>query len=145
MIWVCGAFRWNELNHEVSRAADAALASLFNVVPEARTLAATAEGVLVFPTIVNRSGIQSGHGVLRQQDRNVGFYIFGSHGLQAAVETFAYALFFMSDSALRHLNHRRGFKPGVESSIVVVDVDRARALTPTTAHTTMPSSSTGMG
>jgi lipid-binding SYLF domain-containing protein len=48
------------------------------------------------------------------------------------VQVFGYALFFMSDSALRYLDTSGGFELGSGPSIVILDTGGARALTTST-------------
>src|SRR5439155_27187902 len=73
---------------------------------------------------------------LGRQGKTVGYYntVAASYGLQAGVQEFGYALFFMSDSALGYLDRSDGFELGVGPSIVVVDAGKAKALTTTTAQ-----------
>ncbi len=65
----------------------------------------------------------------------MGYYnmVAGSYGLQAGVQSFDYAMFFMTDSALDYLNSSAGFEVGVGPSVVVVDAGIAKSLTTTTA------------
>jgi lipid-binding SYLF domain-containing protein len=122
---------------EIDRDVDAALANMYATVPNARQLGGQAKAVLVFPSIVKAGfllGAQYGEGALRQRGKTVGYYnsAAASYGLQAGVQTFGYALFFMSDSAVNYLNTSGGFELGVGPSIVVLDAGTARALTSTT-------------
>ena len=122
---------------EINRNVDAALASMYASVPETRQLASRAKAVLVFPNIVKAGflfGAQYGEGALRERGKTVGYYnsAAASYGLQAGVQVFGYALFFMSDSALKYLSTSGGFELGVGPSIVVLDAGAARALTSTT-------------
>ena len=122
---------------EIDRAVDNALGLMFNSNPDARQLSERARGVLVFPDIVKAGflfGAQYGEGALRQRGRTTGYYnsVAASYGLQAGVQVFGYALFFMSDSALRYLDTSGGFELGSGPSIVVLDVGAARALTTST-------------
>ena len=110
---------------------------MYAAVPDTRQLASRAKAVLVFPNIVKAGflfGAQYGEGALRQRGKTVGYYnsVAASYGLQAGVQAFGYALFFMSDSALNYLNTSGGFELGVGPSIVVLDEGAARALTSTT-------------
>ena len=121
----------------IDRDVDAALARLYGSDPSARSLGSEARGVLVFPAIVKAGflfGAQYGEGALRRQGRPAGYYntVAASYGLQAGVQKFGYALFFMSDSALQYLDTSGGFEVGVGPSIVVLDAGTARALTTTT-------------
>src|SRR5215470_3217608 len=106
---------------------------------EARTLAAQAKGILIFPSIVKAGflfGGQYGEGVLLKHGRTAGYYnsVAASYGLQAGVQSFGYAMFFMNDSALAYLDKSEGFEIGVGPSIVVVDAGTAKTLTTTTGR-----------
>jgi lipid-binding SYLF domain-containing protein len=127
---------------EIDRNVDAALADLYASTPNARALGNQARGVLVFPNIVKAGflfGAQYGEGALRQKGAKSGYYnsVAASYGLQAGVQSFGYALFFMSDSALRYLNNSGGFEVGTGPTIVVLDTGTARALTTTTMQSDM--------
>jgi lipid-binding SYLF domain-containing protein len=118
--------------------ADAALAKLYATTPAAKSLSKKAKGILVFPGIVKAGfigGAQYGTGALRKRGRTVGYYNLaaGSYGLQAGVQTFDYAMFFMTNSALDYLNRSEGFEIGVGPSVVVVDAGMAKSMTTTTA------------
>ena len=122
---------------EINRNVDEALASMYASVPDTRQLASQAKAVLVFPNIVKAGflfGAQYGEGALRQRGKTVGYYntAAASYGLQAGAQRFGYALFFMSDSALKYLSTTGGFELGVGPSIVVLDAGAARALTTST-------------
>jgi lipid-binding SYLF domain-containing protein len=122
---------------EIDRDVDAALASMYAGVPGARQLGNQARGVLVFPAIVKAGflfGAQYGDGALRQKGATVGYYnsVAASYGYQAGVQVFGYALFFMTDSALRNLDATGGFELGTGPSIAILDAGAARALTTTT-------------
>jgi len=124
---------------EINKDASAALAKLFEKVPEARKLAAEAKGILIFPSIVKAGflfGGQYGEGVLRKGGKVAGYYnsVAASYGLQAGVQSFGYALFFMTDGALAYLDKSEGFEIGVGPSIVVVDEGTAKTLTTTTGR-----------
>ena len=127
---------------EINRDVDAALAILYAKDPDARALAGRAKAVLVFPSIVKAGfllGAQYGEGALRARGKTVGYYntVAASYGLQAGVQTFGYALFFMTDSAVQYLAKSEGFELGTGPSIVVLDQGAARAFTTTTAQKDM--------
>ena len=114
--------------------------------PRPGQLASRAKGVLVFPSIVKAGfmfGAQYGEGALRQRGKTVGYYntAAASYGLQAGVQAFGYALFFMGDSALDYLRQERRLRVGMGPSIVVLDEGAAKALTSTTISTTSTRSS----
>jgi lipid-binding SYLF domain-containing protein len=57
-----------------------------------------------------------------------------SYGLQAGAQSFGYALFFMTESALDYLGKSSGWEIGVGPSIVVVDRGLASSLTSSTVQ-----------
>ena len=127
---------------EINRDVNSALEILYAKDPDARTLASQAKAVLVFPSIVKAGfmfGAQYGEGALRERGKTVGYYntASASYGLQAGVQVFGYALFFMTDSAVQYLSKSGGFELGVGPSIVVLDAGAAKALTTTTAQKDM--------
>ena len=90
---------------EIDRDVDVALKKLYDTVQGSKVLAASARGILVFPSIVKSGiivGAQYGDGAIRKNNQTVGYYITvaASYALQAGVQTFGYALFFMTDAAL---------------------------------------------
>ena len=123
----------------IDRDVDAALWKLYETTHAAKALAAQAKGILIFPNIVKGGfvvGAQYGDGALLKGGRTVGYYniLAASYGLQAGLQSFAYAMLFMTDSALNYLENSAGFEVGVGPSIVVVDAGMARTLTTTTAQ-----------
>ena len=117
----------------------AALEALYRTAPVAKTLAARAKGILVFPRIYKAGflvGAQYGEGELLVNGASVGVFNIAaaSYGLQAGVQGFAYAMFFMTDSALSYLDNTAGFEIGMGPSIVVVDAGKAKSLTTTTGR-----------
>ncbi|MGH8470314.1 MAG: YSC84-related protein [Gammaproteobacteria bacterium] len=122
---------------QIDREVDVALTRLYDTVPSAKVLAEQAKGILVFPSIVKGGfvvGAQYGRGALREAGRTVGYYssLAASYGLQAGIQSFGYALFFMDDAALSYLDRSEGWEVGVGPSIVVLDHGKAKALTTTT-------------
>jgi lipid-binding SYLF domain-containing protein len=124
---------------DITRESSAALQNLYASNPEARLLGRRAKGILVFPGIVKAGflvGAQYGSGgALFKNGRTAGYYniIAGSYGLQAGVQSFSYALFFMDNDSLNYLNRSEGWEIGVGPSIVIVDKGVAKSLTTTTA------------
>ena len=123
---------------EINREVAAALQKLYSSNPAAVELQKVARGILVFPEIVKGGfvvGGQYGEGVLQKDGRIAGYYntIAASFGMQAGVQKFGYALFFLTDSALKYLDKSEGWEIGVGPSIVIVDEGIAGSLTTTTA------------
>ena len=122
---------------ELDRDGARALKNLYANNTAARLLGSKAKAVLVFPSMVKAGfmfGGQMGDGVLLANGRPVGYYnsVAASYGLQAGVQVFGYALFFMNDSALSYLDRSDGWELGVGPSIVVVDAGVGKSLTSTT-------------
>jgi lipid-binding SYLF domain-containing protein len=123
----------------LSSDARAALAKITADKPAAATLENEAKGILVFPAVIKAGfvvGAFHGEGVLLKQGKIAGYYNTGggSYGLQAGVQQYGYALFFMSESALRYMDQSDGWEIGVGPSVVVVDEGVGRSLTTTTAR-----------
>jgi lipid-binding SYLF domain-containing protein len=122
-----------EINAEV----EAALQTLEAETPGTRELAKKAAGVLVFPKILKAGfllGVQGGHGALLEHGKTEGYYesVAVSYGLQAGVESFGYALFFMSKEDLDYFHRSQGFELGSAPSLVVADQGFATSLSTTT-------------
>lgn len=122
---------------EADGAAVAALQRLVASNPAAQQLNQKAVAVLVFPRIIKVGfllGGAYGEGALLQRGQTVGYYnsASASYGLQAGVQWFAYALFFMNEGALEYLNASQGFQIGVGPSVVVLDEGMARNFNSTT-------------
>jgi len=124
---------------EIERDAKKALEDLYAKSPSAKTLGEKAIGILVFPGIVKGGfivGGQYGEGALIKDGTTVAYYnsVAASYGLQAGLQKFGYALFFMTEPALKWLDKSDGWEIGVGPSIVVVDVGAATSITSTTAQ-----------
>jgi len=122
---------------EIDREVDAALQTLYETTPGAKELAQKAKGILVFPKIVKGGiiiGGQYGNGALLKGGKTAAYYrsFAASYGLQFGVQTFGYALFFMTNDDLGHLERSKGWEAGVGPTIVALDSGKAGALTTTT-------------
>jgi lipid-binding SYLF domain-containing protein len=122
---------------ELERDAATALENLYANNTAAKLLGPKAKAVLVFPNIVKAGlmfGGQMGDGVLTKQGAVAGYYnsFAGSYGLQAGVQVFGYALFFMNDAALAYLDKSDGWELGAGPSVVFVDKGVGKSLTSTT-------------
>jgi lipid-binding SYLF domain-containing protein len=123
---------------EIDKEVDAALEKLYAQSPAAKDLSTIAKGILVFPDVYKAGfivGGQYGEGALRKKGTTVGYYktVAASYGLQAGIQSFGYALFFIKEEALEYLNKSKGWEIGVGPSLVVVDTGFASSLTSTTA------------
>ena len=122
-----------QLNSE----ANSALQQLYAKVPAAKTLGQKATAILVFPKVTKAGlgvGGQYGEGALLKGGKAVAYYSTAgaSYGLQAGVQTYGYAMFFMNEAALAALDSTQGFEVGVGPSVVVMDEGKAKTTTTTT-------------
>jgi lipid-binding SYLF domain-containing protein len=111
--------------------AKAALGSLYSNNAGAKALGNKAVGILVFPTVTKAGfivGGQGGDGALFEKGKITGHYNTGaaSVGMQAGVQTYGYALFFMTAADLAYLKKSDGWSLGVGPSIVVADASFAK-------------------
>ena len=118
----------------IDRSADRTLKQLYRKIPAAESLARDAKAVLVFPSVTKGGfmvGAQYGEGALRKGGKTVGYYrtTAVSYGLQAGAQRFGYVLFFMTDSAVKHLDQSDGWEIGVGPSVVVVDEGMGKSAT----------------
>jgi lipid-binding SYLF domain-containing protein len=124
---------------EINRDAKSALEKLYAKSPAAKKLGEKAKGVLVFPGITKGGfmvGGQYGEGALLTGGKATGYYntVQLSYGLQAGAQKYGYALFLMTDSALKWIDKSDGWEIGTGPTIVVMDTGAAGALTTTTAQ-----------
>ncbi len=122
---------------QIDREVNAALNKLYQTTPAAKQLASKAKGILVFPNVIKAGfigGAEYGKGAMRQKGRTTGYYniVAGSYGLQAGVQSFGYAMFFMNDAAIASLNSAKGMEVGVGPNVVVLDEGMAKKATTTT-------------
>ena len=98
----------------------------------ARNLKRNAKAILVFANILK---VGFGHGVLlNPNERAIGYY----HTHAASTEHplsgnqgFGYALFFMDDDSLSYLEKNHEMEPGVGPSVVIVDTNFDKVVSPT--------------
>jgi lipid-binding SYLF domain-containing protein len=117
--------------------AEAALQSLYASTPAAKALGDKASGVLVFPNITRAGfviGGSGGEGVLYKKGKANGYYTSGSLsvGLQAGMQSFGYAVFFMTDAELKNFKSSSGWDIGTAPTVVVVDAGAAKEMNTST-------------
>lgn len=110
-----------------------ALQTLYKDEPVAETLSRTAKAVLVFPNIVKAGlvfGGSYGEGEMIKGSKVVDYYnsVTGSWGLQAGAQSYGYAVFLMTDDAVRYVEETKGWEVGVGPTVVVVDEGVAKNL-----------------
>jgi lipid-binding SYLF domain-containing protein len=116
---------------------NAALANLYALQPRAEKLGNLAKGILVFPSIIKAGflvGAQTGDGAFLQNGTATSFYNItaASYGLQAGVQSFSYALFFMNEKSIDYLSASSGWSIGAGPSVVVLDQGKAASVTSST-------------
>ena len=111
---------------------------LYSIVKGSRELVAKANGVLVFPSVLQAGfvvGGQYGEGALRVGGRSVGYYstVSGSFGFQAGAQSKAVIFLFMTRDALASFRNSQGWSAGGEGSVALVKVGANGAIDTTTA------------
>ena len=122
---------------EIDRDVEIALEKLYAKSSSAKALGEKAIGILVFPSIVKGGflvGGQYGEGGLLKDGKTAGYYstVQMSYGLQVGVQKYGYALFLMSDSAMKWIDKSDGWEIGVGPTITIVDIGVATSATTTT-------------
>jgi lipid-binding SYLF domain-containing protein len=123
----------------LSKDAEAALQSLYSTEAVAKALGDKAAGVLVFPNITKAGfvvGGSSGDGVLYKKGKAIGYYSSASVslGFQAGVQSFGYAVLFMTDAALNKFQKSSGgWDVGAEANVVVAGSGASAEATAATA------------
>jgi len=115
-----------------------ALEKLYEKSTAAKTLGEKARGILVFPSIVKGGfivGGQYGKGALLKDGKTAGYYntIQASFGFQAGLQKHGYALFLMTDSAVKYLDKSGGWELGVGPTITIIDAGASGSTSTTTA------------
>jgi len=118
---------------DLDRDSRQALQTLYKTEPVAETLSRTAKAVLVFPNVVKAGlvfGGSYGEGELIEDSKVVDYYnsVTGSWGLQAGAQSYGYAVFLMTDKAIRYVKETKGWEIGVGPTVVVVDKGVAKNL-----------------
>jgi len=126
-----------ETARELRVRSEKALHHLYSNNRKAREIGDKAVAVLVFPSVYKAGfmvGAQTGNGVLFRNGKAVGYYntTAASYGLQAGIQKFSYALFFMDEHSLHYLNRSGGFEVGGAPSLVVADEGFSSSLSTTT-------------
>ena len=122
---------------DLDREAKDSLAQLYKLHPSASSLGHSAKAILVFPNIVKAGlifGGSFGEGAMIQGAAVTGYYnsIAATWGLQAGAQSYGYAVFLMTDSAVRYVNETAGWELGVGPSVVLVDEGMAKNLSTST-------------
>jgi lipid-binding SYLF domain-containing protein len=122
---------------DINNDSKAALTSLYAGNPTAKLIGSRAKAILIFPSIVKAGlvfGGAYGEGELLADGGVAEYYnsFSGSWGLQAGAQSYGYAVFLMTDSAVKYLHDSSGIEIGVGPTVVVVDEGVARNLSTST-------------
>lgn len=122
-----------DLNDDAAQA----LKILYKSNPIAEDISKKARAVLVFPKIIKAGlvfGGSYGEGVLRKGSTVTDYYnsVSGSWGLQAGAQSYGYAVFLMSDKAVKYIEKSKGWEIGVGPTVVVVNEGVAKNLSSST-------------
>lgn len=126
-----------ETAENLNQDAAQALQKLYKANPTAAMLSKHAKAVLVFPKIIKAGlvfGGSYGEGVLFKGSHETGYYnsVSASWGLQAGAQTYGYAVFLMTDKAVKYLHESKGWEIGVGPSVVAVNEGIAKNLSSST-------------
>jgi lipid-binding SYLF domain-containing protein len=118
---------------------DDALATLFREVPGSRELVSQANGVLVFPDVLEAGfmiAAARGSGALRVGGvtRSYHAHTAGSFGLQAGAQSTAVFLLFMTDEALSRFENSSGWTVGADASVTLLTAGASAQVTTATAQ-----------
>lgn len=118
---------------DLDRDSKQALEKLYELQPFAKTISKNAKAILIFPNVVKAGlvfGGAYGEGELLKDGTVDGYYnsVTGSWGFQAGAQSYAYAVFLMTDKALKYVRETHGWEIGVGPTVVVVDEGVAKNL-----------------
>lgn len=124
---------------EINRDSTKALFNLYAQNSSAKEMAEKAKGILVFPSIIKGGfmvGGNYGEGALLKTGEKSTYYntVQVSYGLQAGLQSYGYALFFMTESAMKWLDKSDGWEVGVGPTITVIDAGKSGSFTTTTGQ-----------
>ncbi|OLO04657.1 BPSL1445 family SYLF domain-containing lipoprotein [Salinicola socius] len=124
-----------QLDQDVQQTLD----RLYRSVPESRSLAQQAEGVLVFPGVLGASfivGASHGDGSLLMDGAKAGYYTTtsGSIGFQAGAQSQAVIYMLMTEEALNRVRSDNGWSVGASAGVAVADVGANGQITNNTAN-----------
>jgi len=122
---------------DIDRESAQALQMLYKTNPTAEMLSHHAKAILIFPNIVKAGlvfGGAYGEGEVVGESAVKGYYssFTASWGLQAGAQSYGYAVFLMTNKAVRYLHNSKGWEIGVGPTVVVVDKGVAKNLSTTT-------------
>lgn len=123
----------------LSSDASSALKQLRSQNEAANALARDAKAVLVFPNVTKGGfviGGYHGEGVMFRDGKAAGYYdsTGASYGLQAGIQRYGYALFFMREEDIAYLDKSDGWEIGTGPTLTVIDQGFSTSMTTTTGR-----------
>jgi len=111
----------------IDASVDGASSRLFTSVPGSRELVSKAQGVLIFPSVLQVGfvvGGQYGEGALKVGGNTAGYYstVSGSFGLTAGAQSKALIILFMTEDALAKFQSSKGWTVAGDASVALVKV-----------------------
>lgn len=124
-------------DEEINALSDQAIERLYTESSAAKQLGAKAAGMLIFPDITKGGfivGGEYGEGVLRIDNRTVGYYqsASGSIGLQIGVSSRSLVIMFLAEEALEKFKNSSGWEAGVDADVTAIDIGATGAIDSTT-------------
>lgn len=118
---------------------DNALGQLFLQVPGSRELVAQAQGVLVFPNVIEAGFVfaaSRGEGVMRIGGTTRSYHAItsGSLGFQAGAQSTAVFLLFMTSDALTRFQNSSGWTVDADASVTLISVGASAQVTTATVQ-----------
>jgi lipid-binding SYLF domain-containing protein len=123
----------------IDASVDGTLSRLYTSINGSRELVSKAQGVLVFPNVLQAGfivGAQHGDGALRVGGGTVGYYstTSGSFGLTAGAQSKALVFLFMTSDALAQFRGSNGWTVSGDASVALVKVGANGKIDTTTAR-----------
>jgi hypothetical protein len=119
--------------HYLETESKASVEKLLSSNENARDLKRNAKAILVFANILK---VGFGHGVLlNPNERTIGYYHIHAASTEHPLsgdQGLGIALFFMDDESLSYLEKNHGLEPGVGPSVVIIDTNFDKVVSPTT-------------
>ena len=124
---------------EIDASVNAALGNFEAQVRGANTMLQDAQGVLVFPGVVQAGigiGGEFGEGALRVHGQDAGYFSLGaaSVGFQFGAQVKDVIIVFLQRQALENFRAKHGFTVGVDGSIVLVNLGAEASINTTTLN-----------
>ncbi|MEM5341396.1 BPSL1445 family SYLF domain-containing lipoprotein [Paraburkholderia azotifigens] len=122
----------------IDASVDGTMSRLYTSINGSRELVSKAQGVLVFPSVLQAGfvvGGQYGEGALRVGGSTVGYYstASGSFGLTAGAQSKAIVFLFMTSDALGQFRSSKGWTVAGDASVALVKIGANGKIDTTTA------------